>query len=381
MFDSDRAGVPVRQGIGYSAFIPKPLPPYPPLALEGELANLEVSTRHELGKLEGALITLPDADLFVEMYIRKEVVFSSQIEGTQSSFADLLEAEAEIFSPTRPKDVKEVMNYHKALGYGLDEIKRSGLSVDLIEETHARLLAGLRGGRRRAGMIRTEQTWIGPGGSSIYNAVFIPPPPHEVARLLDDLVRFLTGKGALPDLIRIGVGHAQFETIHPFVDGNGRIGRLLIVLLLCEYGLLSKPALYVSYYLKRERPDYYRLLQSVRETGDWEGWLGFFLRTLASAAAGATDAVSRITDLREKDRRRVAQAFGRTTSNALKVLDTLYSHPIISVKRIAEITGVSFQAANQLTNRFVEHGILTEITGRGRNRRFSYTAYVSIFSE
>ena len=381
MHKSDRAGVLARQGAGYSAFIPKSLPPDPPLALGGKIADLEASARHELGKLDGALLTLPDADLFVEMYIRKEVVFSSQIEGTQSSLADLLEAEAEIFNPTRPRDIKEVMNYHKALGHGFDEIRTAGLSVDLIEDLHVDLLAGLRGGRRRTGTIRTEQTWIGPRGSSIFEAMFVPPPPHEIAHLLDDLVLFLRRKGALPELIQIGIVHSQFETIHPFVDGNGRIGRLLIVLLLCEHGLLSKPALYISYYLKRRRAEYYRCLQSVRDNGDWEGWLVFFLDTLASAATGATDAVSRIAALRERDRRRIAETFGRTTANGLRVLDALYVHPIISVKRIAEITGVSFQAANQLTTRFVEQGILAEITGWGRNRRFSYTAYVSIFSD
>ncbi|HDJ29884.1 MAG TPA: Fic family protein, partial [Candidatus Acetothermia bacterium] len=238
MRGSGRAGRYVRQPQGYRAFIPAPLPPNPPVRVDAQMQVALSQAELALGRLDGSIQTLPDPDLFVFMYVRKEAVLSSQIEGTQSSLDDLLEAEAKIFRADRPRDVEEVLNYVNAMNYGLERLRTLPISVRLIREIHKRLLKGVRGARRQPGELRTTQNWIGPGGCTLNEATFVPPPPSEVPKALGDWERFLHKDYAMPFLIKVGLAHAQFETIHPFLDGNGRIGRLLITFLLCERGIL-----------------------------------------------------------------------------------------------------------------------------------------------
>jgi Fic family protein len=255
-----RSGQYRPQRAGYRAFIPAPLPPDPPVRIEGELQARLSRADLALGRLDGSIQTLPNPDLFVFMYVRKEAVLSSQIEGTQSSLQDLLAAEAKLYSPEQPHDVNEVVNYVAAMNYGFSRLAELPVSVRLIREIHGKLLTGVRGSRLEPGELRRSQNWIGPAGCSLNEARFVPPPPEEVPQALSDLERFLHANGDLPLLVKIGLAHAQFGTIHPFLDGNGRVGRLLITFLLCEERVLMKPVLYLSHFFKRHRQTYYELL-------------------------------------------------------------------------------------------------------------------------
>lgn len=379
--DSARAGRYIRQVEGYSAFIPAPLPPDPPIDMDDEMITLLSDADRALGRLDGSIQTLPDPELFVFMYVRKEAVLSSQIEGAQSSLNDVLEAEASIMDPQRPRDVDEVLNYVNAMNYGLARLGEPPVSVRLLREIHEHLLRGVRGARLSPGELRTSQNWIGPGGATLNEAIFVPPSPAELANALQDFETFLHSDGRIPALIKIGLAHVQFETIHPFLDGNGRIGRLLITFLLCEKGSLMTPVLYISHYFKERRDEYYRLLQNVRDTGDWESWLKFLLAGMAEVSREATETARQIVALRESHRALIVEKFGRVAGNALVVLENLYSRPFISVNDIAALTDVSYPAASNLMDKFVEHGLLTEITGQARNRRFRYSPYVAIFSD
>lgn len=376
-----RAGRYIAQPTGYRAFSPAPLPPQPPVRLEGELQGLLSKADRALGRLDGSIQILPNPDLFVFMYVRKEAVLSSQIEGTQSSLQDLLAAEAHILSPELPRDVDEVVNYVTAMNYGLARLADLPVSVRLIREIHERLLQGVRGARLTPGELRRTQNWIGPGGCSLNEATFVPPPPHQVPEALGALETFLHAESDIPALVRIGLAHAQFETIHPFLDGNGRVGRLLISFLLCQREILVKPVLYLSHYFKRHRAEYYERLQAVRDTGDWEGWLAFFLRGVASVSLEATDTARRILALREDHRARVTQGLGRAAGNGHKVLEHLYQRPIVAVADVEALTATSYTAANNLVSRMVELGVLVEATGYRRNRLFRYQAYIDLFGE
>ena len=376
-----RAGRYLAQPTGYRAFSPAPLPPQPPVRLEGELQALLSKADRALGRLDGSFQTLPNPDLVVFMYVRKEAVLSSQIEGTQSSLQDLLAAEAHILSPDLPRDVDEVVNYVTAMNYGLARLAALPVSVRLIREIHERLLQGVRGARLTPGELRRTQNWIGPGGCTLSEATFVPPPPHEVPEALGALETFLHADSDIPALIQIGLAHAQFETIHPFLDGNGRVGRLLISFLLCQREILVKPVLYLSHYFKRHRTEYYERLQAVRDTGDWEGWLAFFLRGVASVSLEATDTARRILALREDHRARVTQGLGRAAGNGHKVLEHLYQRPIVAVADVEALTATSYTAANNLVSRMVELGVLVEATGYRRNRLFRYQAYIDLFGE
>lgn len=379
MESGTRAGVYQLQAGGYRAFIPSPLPPNPPVVIDDAMQQALSLADRALGRLDGSIRTLPNPDLFVFMYVRKEAVLSSQIEGTQSSLNDLLEAEAAIFDAERPRDVDEVLNYVRAMNHGLARLETLPLSVRLIREIHQQLLEGVRGGRRQPGELRQIQNWIGPAGCSLAEATFVPPPPQVVPEALADLEKFLHDE-RLPALITVGLAHAQFETIHPFLDGNGRVGRLLIAFLLCQRGILHRPVLYLSHYFKRNRAEYYERLQAVRDRGNWEGWLRFFLAGVHEVAQEATDTARRIVDLRERHRQLITQHFGRVTGNALKVLEHLYERPIISVGDIMKLTKVTFPPASSLMQKLVEHGLLTEITGQARNRLFRYGTYIDLFS-
>ena len=376
-----RAGTYQNQPTGYRAFIPAPLPPDPPIAMDDELQTLLSAADRALGRLDGSIQTLPDSDLFVLMYVRKEAVLSSQIEGTQSSLNDLLRAEARIYDPDRPTDVHEVSNYVAALSYGLERLDDLPISVRLIREIHEHLLRGVRGAHLQPGELRKSQNWIGPAGANLNEATFIPPPPHEVPQALSDLEHFMHAKDSMPALIRIGLTHAQFETIHPFLDGNGRVGRLLITFLLCEQGTLLSPVLYLSHYFKANRAEYYEHLQNIRKDGGWEAWLKFFLRGVADVSREATETARAIVDLRETDRDKIINELGRVAGNALKVHELLFRFPLVSVNPIADMLEVSFTSANRLIERMVEVGILVESTGNARNRVFNYSDYINLFTD
>ena len=377
---TNRSGRLVGQLAGYRAFIPAPLPPEPPVQMDARLQALLSRADGALGRLDGSIQTLPDPDMFVFMYVRKEAVLSSQIEGTQSSLDDLLAAEERILDADRPRDVDEVLNYVHAMNHGLARLAELPLSVRLVREIHERLLSGVRGQERTPGELRTTQNWIGPAGCLLNEATFVPPPPAEVPQAMGALETYLHDNTPAP-LVQIGLAHAQFETIHPFLDGNGRMGRLLIAFYLCERQLLQKPVLYISHYFKRHRQRYYELLQAVRDSGDWESWLAFFLEAVGEVAEEATTTARRIVALRERHRQLIVDRFGRVAANGLRVLESLYLRPLITVNGVAELTGVTFAAASQLVKRLVEHGLLREVTGQARNRRFRYDEYVELFSE
>ena len=377
-----RAGRYVTQPAGYRAFIPAPLPPDPPVRIQDELQPLLSEADRALGRLEGSIQTLPHPDLFIFMYVRKEAVLSSQIEGTPSSLQDVLAAEARVLAPDRPKDVDEVVNYVAAMNHGLRLLTELPVSVRLIREIHRELLQGVRGSNLAPGELRTSQNWLGPRGCTLKEATYVPPPPHEVPKKLAELEQFLHMDTCLPLLIKIGLAHAQFETIHPFLDGNGRIGRLLITFLLCEQKALNKPVLYLSHFLKRYRQEYYERLQSVRDAGTWEEWLAFFLRGIVevSGAGGRTRrdgslSCARIIGWQSQTK------LGRAAGNGHRALEYLYEHRIVSVGEIKELTGTTYPAANALVARMVEIGVLREITGQARHRRFCYQSYIDLFHE
>lgn len=374
-----RAGTFINQPGGFKAFTPKALPPDPAIAVDGELQHALSQADRALGRLDGSVETLPNPNLFVYMYVRKEAVLSSQIEGTQSSLHDLLAAEAHIAEGV-PQDVDEVVNYVRTLNLGLQRLNELPVSTRLIREIHRELMRDVRGHHLTPGELRRTQNWIGPAGSTIATASFVPPPPHDVPALLGDLETFLHGDGKEPLLIKIGLAHAQFETIHPFLDGNGRVGRLLITFLLCEKGALAKPVLYLSHFFKQHRQEYYDRLQAVREDGDWEGWLRFFLRGVAEVSVEAADTARRILVLREDHRRQINDRLGRVASNGHRVLERLYEKPVVSVEDVRQITRTTFPAANDVVQRLVDLEILKEMTGQARNRRFLYAPYVALFS-
>jgi len=378
---SARAGRYLAQPTGYRAFIPAPLPPEPPLALGGKLTELLSQADRALGRLDGSVLTLPNPDLFVFMYVRKEAVLSSQIEGTQSSLQDLLAAEARLFDPELPRDVDEVINYVRAMNHGLARLAELPVSVRLIREIHAELMQGVRGGRLQPGELRTSQNWIGPAGCTLATATFVPPPQHIVPEALGELEKFLHAADGLPPLVKIALAHVQFETIHPFLDGNGRVGRLLITFLLTERGVLHKPVLYLSHYFKRHRLAYYEQLQAVRDRGAWEAWLAFFLQGVVEVAGEAVDTARRILQLREAHRAAITDQLGRTAGNGHRVLESLFDRPILSVNDVRALTGTTFAAANALVSRLVDLGVLSEMTGYARNRRFRYAPYIALFND
>jgi Fic family protein len=378
---STRAGRYISQPTGYRAFIPASLPPQPGVDLTGGLPGLLSTADRAMGRLDGSVLTLPNPDLFVFMYVRKEAVLSSQIEGTQSSLQDLLSAEAQVFDEHRPRDVDEVVNYVRAMNHGLSRLPDLPVSVRLIREIHAELMRGVRGGRLQPGELRTSQNWIGPAGCTLNTATFVPPPHHAVPEALGDLEKYLHGDDSLPPLVKIALAHVQFETIHPFLDGNGRVGRLLITFLLTECGVLHKPVLYLSHYFKRHRQSYYDHLQAVRDHGDWEAWLAFFLRGVIEVAGEAAETARRILQLREQHRIAITERFGRAAGNGHRVLESLFDRPIVAVSDVQKLTGTTYAAANGLVSRLVDLGVLGEMTGYARNRRFRYAPYIALFND
>jgi Fic family protein len=360
------------------AFVPPSLPPAPPIDVLVLLDRLSLAER-ALGRLDGITLLLPRQELFLYMYVRKEAVLSSQIEGTQSTLSDLLRFETDAEAGQPMDDIREVSNYVDAMMYGLERLETLPLSLRLIREMHERLLRSGRGGAKSPGEFRRSQNWI--GGTRPGNALFVPPPPMELNICLDAFERFMHDEQSrLPALIKAGLLHVQFETIHPFLDGNGRIGRLLVTLYLCVNGVLRKPLLYLSLYLKAHRADYYRLLQEVRERGAWEAWLEFFLTGIADTANQAFDAATRIIDLFKKDRERITAESDRAGS-ALRVHDVFQQNPYRTANQIVQNTGLSAPTVNAVLVDLERFGILEEVTGRKRGRVFSYRRYLAILDE
>jgi Fic family protein len=370
-----------RQLAGYTAYIPFDLPPTPPVVVDEEMAALLSRADRALGRLDGSVEALPNAEHFVFMYIRKEAVLSSQIEGTQASLGQVLEAESRLFDPERPDDTEEVLNYVGAMDYGLKRLESLPLSLRLIREIHQRLMQGVRGQHATPGQFRTSQNWIGTQGATISAATFVPPPPHELVRLLGAFEKYILSEDRQPLLIQLGLAHAHFETLHPFLDGNGRMGRLLITFCLCQRRTLSRPVLYLSHYLKQHRAEYYDRLQATRTSGDWEAWLKFFLRGVAEVADEATETAKKIVRMREDHRDRLVRELNRGAANGLKLLEFLYMRPYFTVASVAELLELSVQAVNTLTDRLVTLGIVTETTGQRRNRVFRYEPYVRLFDD
>lgn len=364
---------------GFAAFIPNPLPPHPAVSLSGELPDLLERASRELGRLDSVTILLPDPGLFMYMYARKEAVLSSQIEGTQSSLSDLLLVESDNVPGVPMDDVREVLNYTSAMQHGLDRLRRDlPLSLRLIREIHGVLMQKARGGHQTPGEFRTSQNWI--GGSRPGNARFVPPPVHEMHSALDKLEKFMhEADPHIPLLIKAGLVHAQFETIHPFLDGNGRIGRLLITFMLCAEGALSQPLLYLSLYLKENRDEYYERLQRVRTHGDWEGWLAFYLRGIQVVARQATETARKIVALFESDRARIHK-LGKAAGTALRVHDLLKRYAILSVAKGVEQLDVSKQTVSAAVRRLEDLRILREESGRLRHRNWVYRDYVDLLN-
>ena len=373
-----RSGQYVKQAAGYETFIPVPLPPDPPVAMDTELVRLLSNADRSLGRLDGATSILPNPNLFVAMYVRQEAVLSAQIEGTQSSLEDLLQFEIDVKGQERPKDIQEIFNYIDAMYYGLRKLEKMPLCLQLIKDIHGKLLEGVRGSDLTPGEFRKRQNWIGAPGCNIATASFVPPPVSEMHQALHDLEKFLQDTMSFPVLIQCGLAHAQFETIHPFLDGNGRIGRLLITFLLCHRGILQQPLLYLSHYLKEHRAEYYDRLMNIRTKGDWEGWLKFFLQGIYNVSQAATATARSILNLREEHRQAVGQKLGGS-AYGLRLLDFLFERPIVNVRLVEKNLQCAYITASKTIDQFVELDFLKEITGWQRNRVYRYEPYLDLF--
>lgn len=366
----------------YQAFVPDPLPPQPPLDLSSQnLIARKERADQALGRLDGIMLMLPDPGLFLYQYVRKEALLSSQIEGTQSSLTDLLLYELDEAPGVPMDDVEEVSNYVAALNHGLRRLRENDfpLSLRLIREMHALLLRGGRGSSKQPGEFRHGQVWI--GGATPARAHFVPPPPEELEAALSAFERFLHAPASeMPPLIKAALAHVQFETIHPFSDGNGRLGRLLIALVLCNEGVLREPTLYLSLYFKRRRADYYDMLNGVRVRGDWEGWLGFFLDGVAETAQQAVETAQRLLALMVADRVKIAALGARSGSVGL-VFEQFTRRVLLSVSQVSPHLAMSVPTIRSAISALSDMGIVNELTGQRRHRVFSYQAYLEILSE
>lgn len=375
-----RAGRFLRQPGGFPAFVPHPLPPDPPLIVSEELQSVLGEAERNLGRLDSVSTLIPDPDRFVYMYVRNEAVLSSQIEGTQASLSDLLSFEAAENKAERTGDLSEVLNYLEALNKGLKLLHTLPISTRLLCQVHRVLTQDVRGGEssKTPGELRRSQNWI--GGNSPAIAVFVPPPPVEMQAAMGGLEKFLNDSTKrTPLLFEIGLAHAQFETIHPFLDGNGRVGRLLITFLLHARGVLSRPLLYVSYYLKKNQTEYYDRLQAIRTAGDWEGWLLFFVRGVVEVASEATDRARKILALQEADRKLIQARMGQRATSALALLDHLMSRPITTSRLAAASLGRTQPTVDRLLKDLVRLRVLRETTGQMWGKRFAYQRYLAMF--
>jgi len=361
------------------AFVPPALPPDPPIDMD-KLHGLHDAANRAVGQLNGVASILPDTPLFLYMYVRKEALLSSQIEGTQSSLSDLLLYEDDEIPGVPIDDVQEVSNYVAAMTHGMDRLKEGfPLSLRLIRELHEILLSGSRGSTKQPGEFRRSQNWI--GGTRPGNAQFVPPPPEHVLDCMSDLEKFIHAETPeIPILVKAGLVHVQFETIHPFLDGNGRVGRLLITLMLCVEGILEDPILYLSLFFKTHRRLYYDMLEDVREDGGWERWLAFFLEGIAETSIQASSTAREIIELFDKDRSRI-EGLGRPAGSALRVHQLVQRKPIISVPAAATQLGISAPTVRKSIHHLVDLGILREASGKKRGQTFVYDSYLNILTQ
>ena len=368
-------------GIACQAFVPMPLPPQPPLEMDGKLQGRINQAMLALGRLDAISVLLPDAHLFLYSYVRKEAVMSSQIEGTQSSLSDLMLYEMEGVPGVPMDDVQEVSCYVNALNLGITRIReQQPISFRLLTELHQALMTSGRGINRSPGEFRKTQVWI--GGHRPDEATFVPAPANELANSWAELERFINDVPEITDpLIKAALTHVQFETIHPFMDGNGRIGRLLIPLILVEAKVLQEPLLYLSVFFKKHRQTYYELLNQVRLSGDWEAWLLFFVDAVAETANQAVDTAQQLSALRQNDKARLND-LGRQSGSASQIIDALFEHPIASINKLIELTGLTAATVGKVLDTLErQYGIVKEITGQKRNRVFAYAAYIEILNQ
>jgi len=370
----NRAGTFITQPTGYKSFKPKKLPPEPPISYDSEMIELLSRADRMLGRLDGVTETLPDPELFVAMYVQKEAVLSSQIEGTQASLIDVFDSE---LSKEKREDIGDIVNYVGAMNYGLERLKEFPLSLRLIKEIHQVLLSSGRGSKRNPGEFRTSQNWIGPSGCSLNEATFVPPSVPDMKDAIGELELFLHSDDTMPPLVKIALIHAQFETIHPFLDGNGRMGRLLITFWLCQQKILSQPLLYLSYYFKKNRIDYYDRLMIVRNTGDWEQWIKFFLKGISETSEEAISTAKEILMLKKI----CEDIIVKSNNNYRQFLDLLFRNPVIDKQEAAKKLNVSQPTANRIVDQFCDLGILVDQKPESkRYKKYAFTKYLAILS-
>lgn len=375
---NNRAGAFVSNLTGemaYQSFRPAPLPPNPPIALSGELVAKLVDANKKLAALDGLSARIPNMDLFVSMYVRKEALLSSQIEGTQCTLDDILNP---LMEENTNRNVSDVVNYIKATEFALNRLHSLPLCNRLIKETHAVLMEGVRGQEKSPGEFRYSQNWIGGQGSTIQNARYIPPNPEDMQTAMSDLEKYMNGDDSLDPLIQAALIHYQFETTHPFLDGNGRVGRLLITLFLMEKGILSRPALYISYFLKMNRIEYYDRMTQVRKTGDYEQWVMFFLQALSDSAGDAIQTIDALTALHNQSVARLGAFSKRQQTNLLKLFAYIETNPIIDIQKTAAALGLSYNTVSKMVTIFVDEGILRQTDKAGKAKIYSYADYLDI---
>lgn len=375
---NNRAGAFVSNLTGemaYQSFRPAPLPPNPPIALSGELVAKLVEANKKLAALDGLSARIPNMDLFVSMYVRKEALLSSQIEGTQCTLDDILNP---LIEENTNRNVSDVVNYIKATEFALNRLHSLPLCNRLIKETHAVLMEGVRGQEKSPGEFRYSQNWIGGQGSTIRNARYIPPNPEDMQTAMSDLEKYMNGDDSLDPLIQAALIHYQFETTHPFLDGNGRVGRLLITLFLMEKGILSHPALYISYFLKMNRIEYYDRMTQVRKTGDYEQWVIFFLQALSDSAGDAIQTIDALTALHNQSVAKLGAFSKRQQTNLLKLFAYIETNPIIDIQKTAAALGLSYNTVSKMVTILVDEGILWQTDKAGKAKIYSYADYLDI---
>lgn len=375
---NNRAGAFVSNLTGemaYQSFRPAPLPPNPPIALSGELVAKLVDANKKLAALDGLSARIPNMDLFVSMYVRKEALLSSQIEGTQCTLDDILNP---LMEENTNRNVSDVVNYIKATEFALNRLHSLPLCNRLIKETHAVLMEGVRGQEKSPGEFRYSQNWIGGQGSTIQNARYIPPNPEDMQTAMSDLEKYMNGDDLLDPLIQAALIHYQFETTHPFLDGNGRVGRLLITLFLMEKGILSHPALYISYFLKMNRIEYYDRMTQVRKTGNYEQWVMFFLQALSDSAGDAIQTIDALTALHNQSVARLGAFSKRQQTNLLKLFAYIETNPIIDIQKTAAALGLSYNTVSKMVTILVDEGILRQTDKAGKAKIYSYADYLDI---
>ena len=363
--------------LAYKSFVPSVLPPNPPIELTNDIVEILVKANKQLALLEGIATRIPNMDLFISMYVRKEALMSSQIEGTQATLEDILDPCLEE-NTNRP--VGDVVNYIKATDFAINRLKELPLCNRLIKEAHDVLLQGVRGQNKSPGEFRHSQNWIGAAGCNLQNARFVPPSVEDMQQAMSDLEKYINADDELDILIRAGLIHYQFETIHPFLDGNGRIGRLLITLFLMEKKVLTTPALYISYFLKKNRIEYYDRMGEIRNKGNYEQWIKFFLEAVYESALDAIQTIDKLTELHDKNYSKI-ETLGRKAKNAMRVFEYLETNPIIEIQKTCKELGIAFNTMSSIVKDLTSIGVLEQTSTQSRNRTFAYKEYLEVLKE